>query len=87
MAEQCGKNQCQKIILASGSPRRRELLGAMGYEFAVLVLDYFKILRIRGEFVFTGCQAGNLVRLAIVHHLRDEERRYIGHLLEHFLTG
>ena len=39
MAEQCGKNQRQKIILASGSPRRRELLGAMGYEFAVLAPD------------------------------------------------
>lgn len=39
MAEQYGKNQRQKIILASGSPRRRELLGAMGYEFAVLAPD------------------------------------------------
>ncbi len=39
MAEQYGKNQRQKIILASGSPRRRELLNAMGYEFAVLAPD------------------------------------------------
>ena len=39
MAEQYGKNQRQKIILASGSPRRRELLGAMGYEFAILAPD------------------------------------------------
>lgn len=39
MAEQYGKNQRQKIILASGSPRRRELLCAMGYEFAILAPD------------------------------------------------
>lgn len=39
MAEQYGKWQRQKIILASGSPRRRELLAAMGYEFTVLAPD------------------------------------------------
>ncbi len=39
MAEQYGKNQRHKIVLASGSPRRRELLNAMGYEFAVLAPD------------------------------------------------
>ncbi len=37
MAEQYGNRR--KIILASGSPRRRTLLGAMGYEFVVLAPD------------------------------------------------
>ena len=39
MAEQYKKDKRLKIILASGSPRRRELLGAMGYEFTVLATD------------------------------------------------
>ena len=39
MAEQYKNEKRQKIILASGSPRRRELLGAMGYEFTVLATD------------------------------------------------
>lgn len=39
MAEQYKNEKRLKIILASGSPRRRELLGAMGYEFTVLATD------------------------------------------------
>lgn len=39
MAEQYEKVERQKIILASGSPRRRELLSAMGCEFTVLAPD------------------------------------------------
>ena len=29
----------RKIILASNSPRRKELLGGLGYEFEVRVID------------------------------------------------
>lgn len=39
MAEQYEKKLRQKIILASGSPRRRELLLGMGYDFTVLTSD------------------------------------------------
>ncbi len=39
MAEQYEKKLRQKIILASGSPRRRELLSGMGYDFTVLTSD------------------------------------------------
>ena len=33
------KKQDFRLILASGSPRRRELLGLMGYEFEIIVPD------------------------------------------------
>ena len=33
------KNNIRRIVLASGSPRRRELLGAMGYEFDICTPD------------------------------------------------
>lgn len=39
MAEQYENKPRQRIVLASGSPRRRELLGRMGYDFEVRTCD------------------------------------------------
>ena len=41
----------KKLILASGSPRRKELLGNMGYEFEVITSEVDETLNVENDLV------------------------------------
>ena len=41
----------KKLILASGSPRRKELLGNLGYEFEVITSEVDETLNVENDLV------------------------------------
>lgn len=56
-----------RIVLASGSPRRRELLGSMGLRFEVIQLMHAETSLISVLETHCTCR-GNLVALPTRHH-------------------
>ena len=62
------------LVLASGSPRRKELLSQLGYEFSVLVTDVLGDKRQSPLASVDGCETVGL-HLESFHHDRARQRQ------------
>ena len=60
-----GEIKDKKLILASASPRRKDLLTEFGFNFTTIVSDYEETVRLLTEYMENGCQLKDKYRQRI----------------------